>query len=88
MDLLQIGAWQEVPDDWKGKGSVLEPANILISSEKGKNATMYISPEEGKTLIMIKWGQGQEFKKYYFADKSIAFEAEEFRKELAAKNAG
>ena len=88
MALLQIGAWTEVPEDWKGKGSVLEPANILISSEKGKNATMYISPEEGKTLIMIKWGHGQEFKKYYFADKSIAFEAEEFRKELAAKNAG
>ena len=84
MSILRIGTWQEVPENWQGKGSVLEPANIVIS-EKDENATMYLSPEDNKTLIMIKWGKGQKYRKYYFAPKEIAFEAEEFRKELAEK---
>ena len=84
ISLLRIGTWQEVPENWQGKGSVLEPANIL-KSEKDKTATMYLSPEDGKTLIILKWGKGQKYQKYYFASKEIAFEAEEFRKELAEK---
>lgn len=82
-EILQQENWTEVPEGYEGKGGMLSPTNMLESP--GKNGTLYVSPVDGKTLIVIKWGAGQKYQKKYFAPEEVAFEIEDFRKELAEK---
>ena len=81
--ILRQDKWTEVPEDYEGKGGMLSPTNMLKSP--GKNGTLYVSPADGQTLIVIKWGAGQKYQKKYFAPEEVAFEIEDFRKELAEK---
>ena len=82
-EILQQENWTEVPEGYEGKGGMLSPTNMLESP--GKNGTLYVSPVDGQTLIVIKWGAGQKYQKKYFAPEEVAFEIEDFRKELAEK---
>ena len=64
-EILQQENWTEVPEGYEGKGGMLSPTNMLESP--GKNGTLYVSPVDGQTLIVIKWGAGQKYQKKYFA---------------------
>ena len=77
--LLQPENWTELPENWQGKGGLLEPLQILESDGKG---TLYVSPDEGMTLIMLKWGQNQKYSHYYYAPPEVAEDMELFRKNL------
>ncbi len=79
---IQQDSWVEVPEDWEGKGGLLSPANYF---ETGDGDIMLVSPEGENTLITIKYGYFNGSQKCYYAPKEVAFNIEEFRKELAEK---
>ena len=78
-ELLQTEKWTDLPEDWQGKGGLLSPSNIFGSNGKG---TLYVSPDEENTLVMLKWGKGQKYKKYYYAPKEVAYDIEKFREKI------
>lgn len=78
-EILQKKKWEEVPENWEGKGGLLSPTNYLKNSY---GDSLYISPEGENTLIVIKYGYFSKNQKCYYAPKEVAFDVEEFRKEL------
>ncbi|MBR6658355.1 MAG: hypothetical protein IKL18_09355 [Oscillospiraceae bacterium] len=81
--IFQQPHWIEAPENFIVTGELISPVNMLESP--AKNGTIYISSAEGQTLIIIKWGKVWEHQKIYFAPEEVAFEIEEFRKELEEK---
>ncbi len=79
-ELLQTESWTDVPEDWEGKETeMFPPYNIFESDGRG---TLYVGPEGENTLIMLKWGENQKYKKYYFAPEEVAYDIEIFREKI------
>ena len=83
-ELLQTEKWSDLPENWQGKGGLLSPSNIFGSEGKG---TLYVSPDDDNTLIIVKWGKNQQYQKYYYAPKEVAYDIEVFREKIVFSKA-
>lgn len=81
--IFQHPHWNEAPEDFAVNDELISPVNVLEAP--AQNGILYVTPAEGKTIIIIKWGEVWKHQKIYFAPEEVAFEIEEFRKELLEK---